>query len=65
MFKVLIRRKRSKNCYLMPNRRNNHHSSSKMIINKKVVPITTPTTNLATSKMLKDARVKEVGDKKQ
>jgi len=34
-----------------------------MIINKKV-PIPT-TTNLATSKMLKDAKVKEVGDKKQ
>jgi hypothetical protein len=49
----------------MPNRSNKCHSSSKMIINKKVVPILTPITNLATPKMLKDARVKEVGDKKQ
>ena len=36
-----------------------------MIINKKVVPILTPITNLATPKMLKDAKVKEVEDKKQ
>ena len=65
MSKALIRRRRSKNYFLMPNRSNKYHSSSKMIINKKVVPILTPITNLATPKMLKDARVKEVGDKKQ
>jgi len=61
VFKVLIKRKRSKNCFLTPSRSNKCHSSSKMIINKKPPTLTT---NLASLKMLKDVKAKEVADKR-